>query len=88
MIILDLYNSVIIGISIVALIIITRILNIPFRKIIKLIINSIMGAIIILAINKTSTILGIHIGLNIITSVFIGIFGIPGAILLIAINFF
>ena len=77
MIILDLYNSIIIGISIVALIIITRILNISFSKIIKLIINSILGAVIIFAINKTTPMLGIHIGLNIVTS-----------ILLTAINFF
>lgn len=85
---MDLYNTLIIAISIIALIIITRILNIPFRKIIKLIINSILGAILIFIINQMTTTVGIHIGLNIITSVFIGIFGIPGALLLIIINFF
>ena len=85
---MDLYNTLIIGVSIVALIIITRILNIPFSKIIKLIINSILGAVLIFAINQMTTTLGIHIGLNVITSVFIGVFGIPGAVLLIAINFF
>ena len=85
---MDLYNAIIIGISIIALIIITRILNIPFSKIIKLIINSILGAILIYFINQTTTTIGIHIGLNIVTSIFIGVFGIPGAILLIAINFF
>lgn len=37
---------------------------------------------------KQPGITGIHIGLNIYTSVFIGIFGIPGAVLLVAINFF
>lgn len=37
-----------------ALIIITRIVNIPFSKIIKLIINSILGGIIIYAINQTT----------------------------------
>lgn len=88
MIILDLYNSIIIGISITALIIITRILNIPFSKIIKLIINSILGAVLIWGINKATATFGFHIGLNMITSVFIGILGIPGAILLIVINFF
>lgn len=85
---MDLYNVLIIGISIVALIIITRILNIPFTKIIKLIINSILGAVLIFVINQMTTTFGIHIGLNIITSVFIGIFGIPGAVLLMIINFF
>lgn len=85
---MDVYNSIIIGISIIALIIITRILNIPFIKVIKLIINSMLGAILIYLVNLMPESLGIHIGLNIITSIFIGIFGIPGAILLIAINFF
>ena len=53
-IILDLYNSLIIGVSIIALIIITKIFNIPFSKIMKLIINSILGGVIIYGINQTT----------------------------------
>lgn len=41
-----------------------------------------------MALIKQHGMTGIHIGLNVYTSVFIGIFGIPGAVLLVAINFF
>ena len=84
---MDIYNALIIGISIVAVIIITKILNIPLKKIIKLAINSLLGGILIFCINQATPYLGIHIGLNVYTSVFIGVFGIPGAILLIILNF-
>ena len=85
---MDIYNAGIIAISIIALAIIMKIFNIPLKKIIKLIINSILGGILIFGINQTTPIFGIHIGLNVVTSVIIGIFGIPGVLLLIAIKFF
>lgn len=84
---MDIYNALIIGISIVAVIIITKILNIPLRKIVKLVINSLLGGILIFCINQATPYLGVHIGLNVYTSVFVGIFGIPGVILLILLNF-
>ncbi len=60
----------------------------PARKIIKIIINSVIGAIIIFLINTIGTSFNFHIGLNIITSIIVGILGIPGAILLILLKIF
>ena len=57
-------------------------------KIIKLIINSILGGVLIYFINQVGNSFGLHIGLNLITSVFIGVFGIPGALLLILLKIF
>ena len=57
-------------------------------KIIKLIINSILGGILIYFINQIGVSFGLHIGLNLITSVFIGVVGIPGALLLILLKIF
>lgn len=57
-------------------------------KIIKLIFNSILGGGLIYFINQIGASFGIHIGLNLITSVFIGVFGIPGALLLILLKIF
>lgn len=55
----------------------------PLKNILKLVFNSILGGIIIYIINLVGMIFGFHIGLNIITSLIVGILGVPGAILLI-----
>ena len=59
---------------------------VPIRIILKLILNSILGGILIYVINFIGAAFGFHVGLNIVTSIFIGIFGIPGAVLIIAIR--
>lgn len=63
--------------------IIGKIFILPLKSICKLSINSILGGALIYIINIVGTIFNFHIGLNLITSIFIGILGIPGAILLI-----
>ena len=65
--------------------IIGRIFIVPIKKILKLIINSIFGGIVIYVINLIGANFGFHIGLNIYTSLVVGILGLPGAVLLIAI---
>ncbi len=60
----------------------------PLKKIVKLIGNSIVGALIIFLINLVGTSFNFHIGLSIINSVIVGILGIPGACLLILLKIF
>jgi len=85
---LDINNISIIILCIIGIIITGSIFKISILKILKLIINSILGGILIFLINQIGTSFGIHIGLNIVTSIFVGIFGIPGAILLLLIKLF
>lgn len=68
------------------LFIIGKIFIVPIKWIIKLIFNSILGALIIWAINLIGGIWGFHIGLNFMTSIMVGILGIPGAVCLIVIS--
>ena len=68
------------------LFIIGRIFIVPIKWIIKLIFNSILGALLIFAINLIGGIWGLHIGLNFFTAIMVGILGIPGAICLIIIT--
>ena len=63
-----------------------KILIVPIQKIVKLIINSILGAFVIYVINLIGANFGFHIGLNIITSMVIGLLGLPGAVVLIVIK--
>ena len=81
-------NTIIISSCIFAIILIGLVFKIKIWKIVKLIINSILGGILIYFINLIGTSFGLHIGLNVVTSMVIGVFGIPGAILLLALKIF
>ena len=74
-------------VCILFLAILGKIFVLPFKSILRLIGNSIMGGLIIYIINLIGGLWGFHIGLNLITSIFVGILGIPGAVLLIILKF-
>ena len=59
---------------------------VPIKTILKLSLNSLLGGVLIFIINIVGSIFNFHIGLNFITSIFIGILGIPGAIVVILIK--
>ncbi len=84
---LDTNNILIISACIVAIMLVGMIVRVKIWKIIKLIFNSILGGVLIFLINQIGTTFGLHIGLNVITSIFIGIFGIPGALLLATVSY-
>ena len=63
-----------------------RIFVLPLKSILKLIVNSILGALLIWFINLIGGAFGFHIGLNLVTSIVIEILGLPGAILLIVLK--
>lgn len=63
-----------------------RIFIIPIKTLLKLVFNSVLGGMIIYIINIIGATYGFHVGLNFITSICIGILGIPGAILLIVLK--
>ncbi len=65
-------NTIIIFLScIIGIIIFGKVLIWPIKNIIKLIVNSILGGLLIWLINVIGISFGFHIGLNIITSIFV-----------------
>lgn len=62
---------------IIGLWIVGKMFSIPLKAIFKLITNSVLGGILIFVINLIGSTFGIHIGLNIGTSILVGILGIP-----------
>ena len=80
---MGLTNILIVGGCALAILIIGKILLFPIKIIIKLVFNTIIGGAIIYIINLIGGTFGFHIGLNIVTSLVVGILGIPGAILLV-----
>ena len=82
-------NNILIYLAcIIGIFIIGKIFALPIMKILKLVFNSILGALLIYIINLIGNAFSFHIGLNYITSIFVGILGIPGAILLIILKLF
>ena len=63
-----------------------KIFIVPIKKVLKLILNSILGGVVIFLINLIGANFGFHIGLNIFTSIVIGILGLPGAVCLIIVK--
>ena len=81
------FNNIITYIACICfLFIFGRLFIVPIKTILKLVINSILGGITIFIINLIGSIWGFHIGLNLITSIFVGILGIPGAIVIVVIK--
>ena len=65
-----------------------RLFAVPIIKILKLVINSGLGALLIYIINLVGGFFSFHIGLNVITAIFVGLLGMPGALLLIVLKVF
>lgn len=59
---------------------------VPIKTILKLVLNSFLGAFLIYIINLIGALWNFHIGINIITSIFVGVLGIPGAIAIVIIK--
>lgn len=74
---MDTNNLLIYLACIIVLFIIGKIFIVPLKTILKLVFNSILGGVLIYVINLVGTLFDFHIGLNIITSIFVGFLGIP-----------
>ena len=78
---------VIFGISVIALIVIAKLLSWPLKKILKLLLNTGLGLLLVLVINTFGASIGLHIPFNIVTALVVGLLGIPGTIGLVILNY-
>lgn len=65
-----------------------KVFIVPIKTILKLVLNSVLGGVVIFLINFIGAYFNFHIGLNLITSIFVGLLGIPGVIVLVIIKLF
>lgn len=63
-----------------------RVMLVPLKWLIKLVVNGVIGGIILWVINYFGAFLSLHIPLNPITAIVVGFLGIPGIILLLVIQ--
>lgn len=80
-------NSIIIYLAcLVVLFIVGKIFFLPLKSILKLIGNSILGGVLIYIVNIIGSSFNFHIGLNVGTSIFAGILGVPGVVFLVVLK--
>lgn len=60
-----------------------RVIFVPVKCVIKVVFNSILGAVALLIINLFSHKTGLFIGINPINSLILGLLGVPGLVMLI-----
>lgn len=71
-------NNIIVFLACVIFIfLIGRFFVVPLKIILKILGNSILGGIIIFLVNLIGSIYGFHIGLNLGTTIIVGILGVP-----------
>lgn len=63
-----------------------RLFIVPLKKILKLVVNSVLGGLCIFIINMIGANFGFHIGLNVLTSVIVGFLGLPGVVCLVIVK--
>lgn len=68
---------------ILMLLLVMRIFTSPIKIIFKLLLNTILGFIVLIAINYLGAVIGLTIGVNIINALVIGCLGVPGVGLLL-----
>lgn len=73
--------------TVIAVLVIVKLLSWPFRKIIKLCINIALGLVMIWLVNAFGAGIGIAIPFNVITALVSGLLGVPGVICLIILNY-
>lgn len=72
--------------AVLFILIVGKIFIVPIKVLLKLILNSLLGGLLIFIINLIGAYFHFHIGLNILTSIFVGLLGIPGAIVIVIIK--
>ena len=72
--------------GIIMIFLLGRVFIVPLKMIFKLILNSILGGVLIFVINLIGGVWKFHIGINVITAIFVGILGVPGSVVLVLVK--
>lgn len=65
------------------LVALARIFTAPLRLALKLLVNAASGLVALWLVNLLSGLTGVYLGLNLVNALIVGIFGLPGLVLLI-----
>ena len=60
-----------------------KLFSTPLRLVLKVGMNTVLGFLALIALDLFSPLLGLHIGINLINALIVGILGLPGLALLV-----
>ena len=72
---------------VLAVIVVLRVLARPIRFIFKMLINTALGFVLLWLINSVGAGIGISLDLSLLNALVVGVLGIPGVLLLLAIRY-
>lgn len=75
-------------VAIIIIFVVVKLLSWPLKMLLKLVANGVLGAILLFVINIFGKYIGLKIGINVITALIAGVFGIPGVIFLVIFKLF
>ena len=84
---MDFSVIIVIAAIVLGVIIVLRLLAKPIRFIFKLLINTVLGFVLLWLINFFGGGLGVALELSLLNALVVGLLGIPGVLLLLAIHF-
>ena len=73
--------------GIILVYVIARLFLVPIKILLKLVYNALIGGLLLWFLNLGGGFIGLHMGINPITALTVGILGIPGVILLFVIQY-
>ena len=84
---MDFSVIIVIAAIVLGVVIVLRLLAKPIRFIFKLLINTVLGFVLLWLVNFFGGGLGIALELSLLNALVVGLLGIPGVLLLLAIHF-
>jgi len=75
------------AIGLLLLYLVARVLFVPIRWILILVYNSIVGGLMLWAVNLVGGYVGFHLPLNLITAPLVGFLGVPGLLMLTVLKY-
>ena len=71
------------GGALILIFLLGKALLVPLKVIMRLLLNSVLGAVLIIVINFIGMNIGVMIPINVVNSLTVGILGVPGVIMLL-----
>lgn len=83
---MDSYFLIAFGVGLLLIYIVGKAMMFPFKWVIKLIINAVVGGVVLWVVNYFGAMVNFHIPLNPITALTVGFLGVPGIVVLVVIQ--
>jgi inhibitor of the pro-sigma K processing machinery len=79
---IGMWSLVSFAVAVALLVLLGKLLAWPIKKLSRIIVNSLLGGLILVVFNLAGSFIGLHISINPLNALIVGVFGVPGLALL------